>query len=118
MRCASDENLMRETFWPKPGSGCQAGELLRGVREEDLVHGQVPLRQDGAQDPVQSEHKQLYQGKGPVELQKPTATTPTTSSNYWSCAATHCKTAEVHVLLNFKSTESGLMTNVITSTSF
>jgi hypothetical protein len=30
----------------------------------------------------------------------------------------HCKTAEVHVLLNFKPTESGLMTNVITSTSF
>ncbi len=30
----------------------------------------------------------------------------------------HCKTAEVHVLLNFKSMESGLVTNVITPTSF
>ncbi len=30
----------------------------------------------------------------------------------------HCKTAEAHVLLNFKSKESGPMTNVITPTSF
>ncbi len=30
----------------------------------------------------------------------------------------HCMTAEPHVPLNFKSMESGLMTNVITPASF
>jgi hypothetical protein len=48
---------------------------------------------------------------------------PTVKTGHGLCApvhnrSIHCKTAEVHVLLNFKSTESGLMTNVITSTSF
>jgi hypothetical protein len=36
----------------------------------------------------------------------------------WLNQELHCKTAEAHVLLNFKSMESGLMTNVITPVSF
>ena len=40
----------------------QVGELLRGVREEDLVHRQVTLRQDRQEDPVQPEQQELRQG--------------------------------------------------------